>query len=300
VREHYASHDTEMPNLLALVPAVPWTYADVVETRSHGERPVAHIPVRAYNLRRTGRAGGNAAAAVVPAAALPIPVPTFPILPAAPAAPEDGGNGSGNNGGDNGGGNGESQDISPYGHWPSLPRSPDPDVLDPDILESDLRNGGASPRYKRSFLNGRSLMPEDEGDWQGAEFLASGSYGAVGLWCRIDGHNNVIDRMVIKDNSVVSRRGWHDPKNWRDRLRREIAVHRRIETRRAEEPEACQYINRHRGYRLLMSKRRYRLYADFASGGDLYRAVMPYHNRWEMVDVLTQSNVFQKPSFGMS
>ena len=44
VREHYNSHVTEMPNLAALVPNVPWTHADVVETRSHGERPVARIP----------------------------------------------------------------------------------------------------------------------------------------------------------------------------------------------------------------------------------------------------------------
>ena len=33
-----------------------------------------------------------------------------------------------------------------------------------------------------------------------------------------------------------------------------------------------------------MSKRRFRLYADFASGGDLYTAVIPYHQRWQTVE----------------
>ena len=288
VREHYNSHVTEMPNLAALVPNVPWTHADVVETRSHGERPVARIPHHSQPHN-----GGDTAAirATVNTVVARLTAPRPPVAAGAPAAAgapvatganiggNDAGNDSGDNDGNNGGDNSQSQDISPYGHWPPLPRTGDPDVLDVDIL-----NGTASEHYKQSFLSGESLIPEEDGNWQGAKFLAAGSYGAVGLWCKIDGNGNVIDRMVVKDNAAVSRRAWRDPKNCRDRLSREIAVGRRIESRRAKEPEACQYINRQRGYRLLMSKRRFRLYADFASGGDLYTAVIPYHQRWQTVE----------------
>jgi hypothetical protein len=261
VREHYASHVTEMPNFLALVPNVPWTHADVVKTRSHGERPVGRIPH--HGLRHIG---GNAAA--------------INAIVAAGAAGAAGAPGEGNNGDDDGGNNSQSQDISPYGHWPPLPQSRDPS----DVPDVDILHGRASPAYERSFLDYQSLVPKEEGNWYGTKFLAAGSYGAVGLWCRIDDNGNVIDRMPVKDNAAVSRRAWRDPKNWRDRLPREIAVGRRIESRRAEEPEACQYINRQRGYRLLMSKRRFRLYANFASGGDLYTAVMPYHQRWRGIE----------------
>ena len=327
VREHYASHVTEMPNFLALVPNVPWTRVDEVEIRSHYERPVEPVP--RYGMRRPGGTAaaitarsaaifaavqqhrGTAAAIAASSAAIlaavqqhggtaaaiagitaPIVAPVIPAGAAgAPGANDedndggndggnDEGNDEGNDGDDDGSNNSQSQDSSPYGHWPPLSQSRDPD----DIPDVRIVNGIASTDYKRSFLDGESLKPEEEGNWQGAKFLAAGSYGAVGLWCKTDGNGNVIDRMAVKDNSAVSRSDWRDPKNWRDRLPREIAVGCRIESRRAEEPEACQYINRQRGYRLLMSERRFRLYADFASGGDLCNAVMPYHQRWNGID----------------
>jgi hypothetical protein len=249
---------------MALVPDVPWTYDDFVEA--------SNAAAAADN------AAGTAATGPPVAAGDPVTAGA-PVAAGANTGGNDAGNDSDDNGGDDGGNNSQSQDISPYGHWPPLPRSRDPDVPDVDIL-----SGTASEGYKQSFLDGASLIPGEDGNWQGAKFLAAGSYGAVGLWCRIDDNGNVIDRMVVKDNAAVSRRDWRDPKNWRDKLPREIAVGRRIESRRADEPEACQYINRQRGYRLLMSKRRFRLYADFASGGDLCTAMMPYHERWEGIE----------------
>lgn len=97
--------------------------------------------------------------------------------------------------------------------------------------------------------------------------------------CEVDEQFNVVDRMVVKDNATAAKRdAWRDPKNWRDRLPREIAIHRRIETRRTKGPDAFQYIIKYRGHRLLMSKRRFRLYLDFASGGGIGPATATYHN----------------------
>ena len=123
-------------------------------------------------------------------------------------------------------------------------------------------------------------MSDEEMHWHGAKYLGNGSFGAVGLWCETDEQNNVVDRMVVKENATASREAWRDPKNFRDRLPREIAVHRRIEAQRAQEPEARQYIIKYRGHRLLMSKRRFRLYLDYASGGNLQKAMGLYNDKW--------------------
>ncbi|KAJ8105784.1 hypothetical protein OPT61_g9972 [Boeremia exigua] len=165
----------------------------------------------------------------------------------------------------------------PYKHWPTPPWPVEPDL--------PLIGAGVVPMANRDrFMDTKPhLSNGDESQWHGAKYLGNGSSGAAGLWCRIDEHGNVIDRMVVKDNAVCSREGWRDPKNWRDGLPREIAINRRIEARRVIEPDAFRYIIRYRGHRLLMWKRRFRLYTDFASGGDLANAMDPYDRKWSRI-----------------
>lgn len=128
-------------------------------------------------------------------------------------------------------------------------------------------------------------MVDNETDWHGANYLGAGSSGAAGLWCQVDEDYNVTDRMVVKDNAAATREAWRDPRTWRDRLPVELAIHRRIEARRSENADACYSIIRCRGHRLLMSKRRYRLYTDYASGGDMNGAMWSsYHGIWEDID----------------
>ncbi|KAJ4993304.1 hypothetical protein SVAN01_01279 [Stagonosporopsis vannaccii] len=244
VRQYYASNDMEFPTLSTLFPGEPYTSAHVIEARSHGLKPTELIALQIPLTRPT---------------TLPVNQTRQPVTPvaAAPAA--------------------SSPDYPPYKHWSPYPWGPEP-ILPP------IGAGMYIPLPdKDRFLGTDPHMPGDEDHWRGVNFLGSGSYGAVGLWCKVDEHENVIDRMVVKDNAALNRAAWRDPKNWRDGLPREIAVNRRIESRRIEEPEACQYIVKYRGHRLLMEQRRFRLYANFAAGGNLTAAMMPYDRRWEKI-----------------
>ena len=86
--------------------------------------------------------------------------------------------------------------------------------------------------------------------------------------------------MVIKDTLQPSARHWRDPANWRDRLPREIRIHQLVEERRVVNPEMCRHLIHFLGYRLHMEQRRYRLYLEFCSSGNLYHAMSRHHQRW--------------------
>ena len=89
--------------------------------------------------------------------------------------------------------------------------------------------------------------------------------------------------MVMKDCKPSSE-DWRDHTRWRDRLPREIAIHRRIDrerTQHADRETAYRNLVQHKGYRLMMRKRRYRLYQKYYAGGDLYNALSPIFSPWE-------------------
>ena len=130
---------------------------------------------------------------------------------------------------------------APYDHWPPLPWADEPDL--PDIVPASM----VSTPNQDAFLKTRPHLTDNKTHWHGAKFLGFGSFGAVGLWCEADDQGNVIDRMVVKDNAAPPNAGmWRDPKDWRDHLPREIAIHRRIEARRTKNPDAFQYIVKNR------------------------------------------------------
>jgi hypothetical protein len=106
----------------------------------------------------------------------------------------------------------------------------------------------------------------EEGRWQGARWLAAGTFGAAGMWVKGGPTNNIIDRMVFKE-SVPYELMWNNPEEWRNKLPREIEMHRRIDGSRT----ANSHLNviQHRGHRLMMTERRYRLYLDLCDGGGL-------------------------------
>lgn len=255
VREHYGHTHTEIPSLNTLFPNEPCTEADLVEARSHGLTPERlaqlYIP-RTMPIAETITCDRG----------------TQTTPPATPAATEQPAT--------------PIQEGPPYKHWPAYPWPYEPQL--PDIAPPS-GTIGISLQTLDTFLRTKPHMSDEETHWHGAKFLGNGSYGAVGLWCEVDEHGNVIDRMVVKDNHAVNRAAWRDPKYWRDNLPREIAINRRIESRRTAEPEACQNIVKYRGHRLLMGQCRYRLYTDFASGGNIAEAMMPYHERWDGIEM---------------
>jgi serine/threonine protein kinase len=88
--------------------------------------------------------------------------------------------------------------------------------------------------------------------------------------------------MVMKDCKPHNR-DWWDHTRWRDRLPREIAIHRRIDRGRPQHAggrTAYRNLVKHKGYRLMMLKRRYRLYQKYYAGGDLYNALRPTFSPW--------------------
>jgi serine/threonine protein kinase len=76
---------------------------------------------------------------------------------------------------------------------------------------------------------------------------------------------------------------WRDPTYWRDYLPREIRVHQKIDAKRPGDGKTLGHGNllRHRGYRLMMRQRRYKLYLDFREGGDLYQGLKEHFERWK-------------------
>jgi len=87
--------------------------------------------------------------------------------------------------------------------------------------------------------------------------------------------------MVIKEAKAFTPSRWRDPKNWRDRLPQEIRIHQLLEERRAVDPVMCRHIIRCRAHRLWMEHRRYRLYLDYHSGGDMNGAMTFHAKNWE-------------------
>jgi hypothetical protein len=85
--------------------------------------------------------------------------------------------------------------------------------------------------------------------------------------------------MVIKE-TATSTRDWRDLRNWRDRLPREIRIHQLVEQGHADRPAMLRDIVRYRAHRLMMRKRKYRLFLDFHAGGDLYKAMEDHHDNW--------------------
>ena len=76
---------------------------------------------------------------------------------------------------------------------------------------------------------------------------------------------------------------------WRDRAPREVRIHQLVEERRNVAPEECRNLVCFRGYRLFMRKRRYRLFLEFCSGGDILNAldyVDRFHSRNIYSDVI--------------
>jgi len=82
--------------------------------------------------------------------------------------------------------------------------------------------------------------------------------------------------MAVKECRVGPRL-WRDPIYWRNKLPREISLHKRIDLHRVRGTTHRNVIQ-HRGYRLMMRQRRYRLYLQFCSGGTLYDVM---EDRWD-------------------
>lgn len=73
---------------------------------------------------------------------------------------------------------------------------------------------------------------------------------------------------------------WCDPKEWRGRLPREIRNHKLIDSTRSGVSHRS--LIRHQGYRLMMTKKKYRLYLEYCSYDTLY------HSMWDRYDLAHQ------------
>jgi hypothetical protein len=83
---------------------------------------------------------------------------------------------------------------------------------------------------------------------------------------------------VVKDTRYSGYADWRDPKNWRNRVLREIRIHQLVEERRKVEPDMCRYLVRYLGHRLLMRQRRYRTYLEHHEAGNLYNAMSDHYD----------------------
>lgn len=68
---------------------------------------------------------------------------------------------------------------------------------------------------------------------------------------------------------------------WRDKVPREVAIHQRIEKYRDGSSPGHDHLIRCSSHRLMMQKRRFRLYLEFCELGSLYDATKELFTQWE-------------------
>ncbi|KAH7092331.1 hypothetical protein FB567DRAFT_614222 [Paraphoma chrysanthemicola] len=155
-----------------------------------------------------------------------------------------------------------------------LPLQQDPAWNNDPVLPA-LQKGADGKMVKNFALlqTKPHISAENEDMWHGVKILGTGGFGVAGLWVEVDDNANIKRKMVIKDTQIADRRDWRDPKIWRGRVPQEIRCHQLIEQRREAEPEACHYLIRFLGYRLMMVQMRYRIYLEHYEAGDLYHAM---------------------------
>lgn len=168
-------------------------------------------------------------------------------------------------------------DRVPYGFWPQLPWPSEDDIGPTPDPTTHAAAWMATKPYRKD---------KDERHWHGVRFLGRGGYGCAGLWCEEDKDGNVSRRMVVKE-TTISNASWRDPQNWRNRLPREIAIHRRVGSsqRRNDRDAGSRSLIRHYGYRLMMRKRRYRLYLEYCESMDLHYALTTQNRLWSTQNI---------------
>jgi hypothetical protein len=75
---------------------------------------------------------------------------------------------------------------------------------------------------------------------------------------------------------MVDKHVWKHPTKWRGRLPREIYNHKLLDSTRTG--VSHRNIIRHRGYRLMMRERRFRLYLDLCERGVIFGLVKDENN----------------------
>ncbi|KAF1359646.1 hypothetical protein EJ07DRAFT_155603 [Lizonia empirigonia] len=178
-----------------------------------------------------------------------------------------------------------------FDFWPPQPWDADPDIS--NLSEFRELQDDDRAAIKRFMKEKPLAWGTDETHWHGCRFLASGGYGTAGLWCRLDDTYNIVDDCQIHSDQ------YSNATHWRDRLPREIALHRRIDRKRKRDDTSdagFEHLVEHRGYRLMMRKRRYRLYLEYYAGGDLGRPVAPIFHEWSYRQISDESLFIAEPS----
>ncbi|KAH7068388.1 hypothetical protein BKA63DRAFT_581862 [Paraphoma chrysanthemicola] len=150
---------------------------------------------------------------------------------------------------------GANVDKMPYDFWPF----PDDPAWNSDLILPALQEGADGKMVKNHALLQTKPL--------------------ISLCVEVDDNANITRKMVLKDTQIADRRDWRDPKIWRGRVPQEIRCHQLIEQRREAEPEACRYLLRFLGYRLMMVQMRYRIYLEHYEVGDLYHAMSDYDKK---------------------
>ncbi|KAF1951202.1 hypothetical protein CC80DRAFT_539100 [Byssothecium circinans] len=176
------------------------------------------------------------------------------------------------------------QDTYPPSFMMPAPWHEDPDdsVLPPGVWEAKYgydadeepeEYGEVIEDIKREWLKtelGKKF--EDETQWQGVKFLGKGAYGSAGLWVKTNDEGCIIDRLVVKEARLRPEQ-WFDSREWREQRPKEITMHRKIESTRNAEDNPQRSLVRYRGYCVMMTQQRYKIYLGYCAKGSLYTAL---------------------------
>jgi hypothetical protein len=134
----------------------------------------------------------NAVGAPIPAVAPPGPAPQHALAPAPPLPPP------------------RPINAYPFDFWPARPWHIDPPTNTDASLAVSTTDIRDFPQMQQVWIGTRPYLwpARDEADWRGARFLGGGSYGVAGLWCQVDGNNNIVrvssGVLMMQDSNFVT------------------------------------------------------------------------------------------------
>lgn len=150
-------------------------------------------------------------------------------------------------------------------------------------LKDNIRDGGPyfqpwnppaefgidlDPRARGSGVDRSDL----KGTWKFKGNIGKGGFGQVSCWDQVDGNNNVVDRLILKEAYAQS---WDDPGWWLGDLNLRRPKEHAFQKYLSDLPDSS-CIAKVRTYGIYENIRMYRLYLEYCRHGDLWQMLRNY------------------------
>lgn len=138
----------------------------------------------------------------------------------------------------------------------------DPQAITGTDLDPRARGSGAD----RVSLDGR---------WEYEGSVGKGGYGQISSWKKLDEHNNILDRFVLKE--AYPKTGWDSSRTWVGNPRRRRPKEYFVPKYLTYLPDSSNII-KPRAYAIYENAKMYRLYMEYCRHADLWHTVGMYQS----------------------